>query len=348
MEEEKPSASAYKKSGVDIDQGNRLITKLASAFASTTRPGVMGEVGSFSGLFDLKQTPYKDPLLVAATDGVGTKLLLALEHDALDALGADLVAMCVNDLVCSGAEPLFFLDYFSCGTLEINQATRVISSIAKHCKLSGCALIGGETAEMPDLYPSGKLDLAGFAVGAVERGQVLGSHRVSHQDRVIGLRSSGPHANGFSLIRSIIKDNPHSPPPLEALLAATTLYPPIVLPIIKQYPISACAHITGGGITENLPRVLPPGITAVLQRPPLPSVFQWIKEVGNISQTEMDRVFNQGIGMVLLAPAASTPKIINDINLKYPTLAEEIGFLEKTADDAAPRVVWSNTPPVVP
>ena len=303
----------YAEAGVDIDAGNELVDRIKPAAARTNRPGVMSGLGGFGGLFDLKAAGYEDPILVAATDGVGTKLRIAIDTGFVDGVGIDLVAMCVNDLVCQGAEPLFFLDYFATGKLETDQAARVIEGIAAGCEASGCALIGGETAEMPGMYPAGDFDLAGFAVGAMERGQHL-PRDVSDGDVLLGLASDGVHSNGYSLVRRIVDiagltwdtPAPFADGPLgAALLAPTRLYVKSVLAAIKAHTVHGLVHVTGGGLTENVPRALPEGLGATIDLSgwSLPPVFAWLAQHGGLDQAEMLKTFNTGIGMVVIVPA---------------------------------------------
>lgn len=304
------SGLTYASAGVDIDAGNALIERIKPAAKRTKRSGVMAGLGGFGALFDLKDAGYTDPILVAATDGVGTKLRIAIDTGNVDTIGIDLVAMCVNDLICQGAEPLFFLDYFATGKLELDQATRIINSIAKGCELSGCALIGGETAEMPGMYHGGDFDLAGFAVGAMERGADLPDN-VREGDVLLGLASDGVHSNGYSLVRKVVEksglnwdsDCPFSDETLgQALLTPTRLYVKSALAAIRQGGVHALAHITGGGLTENLPRVLPQDLGAEvdLSSWKLSPVFNWIQDVTNLSEPELLKTFNAGLGMVLV------------------------------------------------
>ncbi|WP_417248724.1 phosphoribosylformylglycinamidine cyclo-ligase [Celeribacter sp.] len=303
----------YASSGVDIDAGNELVERIKPAAKATARAGVMAGLGGFGAMFDLKGAGYDDPILVAATDGVGTKLRIAIDTDNVATVGIDLVAMCVNDLVCQGAEPLFFLDYFATGKLKLDNATAIIEGIAKGCELSGCALIGGETAEMPGMYEDGDFDLAGFAVGAMERGQDLPSG-VRDGDVLLGLASDGVHSNGYSLVRKTVEVSgyrwsdiaPFADETLgEALLAPTRLYVKPVLKAIRAGGVHALAHITGGGLTENLPRVLPQGLGADIDLTAwsLPPVFKWLTEMANLSQSELLKTFNAGIGMVAVVDA---------------------------------------------
>ncbi|WP_170523574.1 phosphoribosylformylglycinamidine cyclo-ligase [Ruegeria arenilitoris] len=303
----------YADAGVDIDAGNALVDRIKPAAKRTNRPGVMSGLGGFGALFDLKGAGYSDPILVGATDGVGTKLRIAIDTGVVDGVGIDLVAMCVNDLICQGAEPLFFLDYFATGKLDTDTAARIIEGIAEGCVRSGCALIGGETAEMPGMYPDGDFDLAGFAVGAMERGSDLPAG-VQAGDVLLGLASDGVHSNGYSLVRKLVQisglgwdaDSPFCDGPLgEALLTPTRLYVKPALAAIRAGGVHALAHITGGGLTENLPRVLPDdlGTQIDLNAWDLPPVFRWMAETGGIAEAEMLKTFNCGIGMIVVCAA---------------------------------------------
>jgi phosphoribosylformylglycinamidine cyclo-ligase len=308
---------SYRDAGVDIAAGDRLVDAIKPHASATARAGVMGGIGGFGALFDLKAAGFADPILVSTTDGVGTKLRVAIETGLHDTVGIDLVAMCVNDLVVQGAAPLFFLDYFATGGLDVAQAERVIAGIARGCRESGCALVGGETAEMPGMYHGGDYDLAGFAVGAAERGALLPAG-VAAGNTILGLLSSGVHSNGFSLVRRIVASSGlgwASAAPFaegatlaEALMTPTRLYVRPVLELHRAGLLRAAAHITGGGLQGNLNRVLPEGVQAVIDRPwPVPAVFRWLAQVGNVAPAEMLRVFNCGIGMALVvsdAPAA--------------------------------------------
>lgn len=303
----------YADAGVDIDAGNALVEQIKPAAKRTARPGVMAGLGGFGALFDLKAAGFADPVLVAATDGVGTKLRIAIDTGVVDTIGIDLVAMCVNDLVCQGAEPLFFLDYFATGRLETDHAVRIIQGIATGCEQSGCALIGGETAEMPGMYQAGDFDLAGFAVGAMERGSALPAD-VAEGDVLLGLASDGVHSNGYSLVRKLVEvsglnwadDCPFATGTLgAALLAPTRLYVKPALSAIDLGGVNALAHITGGGLTENIPRVLPDGmgVQIDLDSWDLPPVFQWLAATGGMQSSELLKIFNCGIGMVLAVSA---------------------------------------------
>ncbi|SCY38443.1 phosphoribosylformylglycinamidine cyclo-ligase [Paracoccus tibetensis] len=304
---------SYRDAGVDIDAGNALVERIKPAAAATARPGVMDALGGFGALFDLKAAGYDDPVLVAATDGVGTKLRIAIDTGHLDGIGQDLVAMCVNDLVCQGAEPLFFLDYFATGKLSVDEGARVVEGIARGCKAAGCALIGGETAEMPGMYHDGDFDLAGFAVGAMQRGTAMPAN-VAEGDVLLGLGSDGVHSNGYSLVRKVAERAglgwsdaaPFAEGALgAALLVPTRLYVRPALAAIRAGGVHALAHITGGGLTENLPRVLPKDMGADIDLGAwtLPPVFRWLAEAGGIDQAEMLKTFNSGIGMVLVVAA---------------------------------------------
>lgn len=304
----------YADAGVDIDAGNTLVERIKPAAKRTSRPGVMAGLGGFGALFDLKGAGYSDPILVAATDGVGTKLRIAIDTGNVDGVGIDLVAMCVNDLVCQGAEPLFFLDYFATGKLELDSATRIINGIAAGCEASGCALIGGETAEMPGMYDGGDFDLAGFAVGAMERGADLPAG-VGAGDVLLGLASDGVHSNGYSLVRRIVARSGLAwddacPWDAEqtlgaALLTPTRLYVRGAVAAIKAGAVHGLAHITGGGLTENLPRALPEGLGAKidLSRISASPVFGWLAQEGGLDEAEMLKTFNCGVGMIAIVPA---------------------------------------------
>ncbi|MBY3216841.1 phosphoribosylformylglycinamidine cyclo-ligase [Rhizobium laguerreae] len=301
----------YSDAGVDIDAGNLLVEKIKPAVRSTRRPGADGEIGGFGGLFDLKAAGFTDPVLVAANDGVGTKLKIAIDADYHETVGIDLVAMCVNDLVVQGAEPLFFLDYFATGKLDPDQGAAIVGGIAAGCREAGCALIGGETAEMPGMYSSGDYDLAGFAVGAAERGKLLPSGDIAEGDVILGLASSGVHSNGFSLVRKIVELSGldwDAPAPFaedkklgEALLEPTRIYVrPLLKAIRETGAIKALAHITGGGFPENIPRVLPKHLAAEidLAAVKVPRVFSWLAKTGGVESKEMLRTFNCGVGMI--------------------------------------------------
>ena len=303
---------SYKDAGVDIDAGDALVERIKPLAKKTMREGVLAGIGGFGALFEVPKR-YKEPVLVSGTDGVGTKLKLAFEWQMHDTVGIDLVAMSVNDVLVQGAEPLFFLDYFACGKLDVDTAAAVIGGIAKGCELSGCALIGGETAEMPGMYPAGEYDLAGFAVGAVEKSKILTGQNVQAGDVVLGLSSSGVHSNGFSLVRKVIeRAGANTPATLDgqpfkqAIMAPTRLYVKSVLAALANHPIKALAHITGGGLLENIPRVLPDGLAAHLRLGSWPrsELFGWLQTTAGIDDIEMNRTFNNGIGMVVVIDAA--------------------------------------------
>jgi len=324
----------YAKAGVSIAAGNALVKAIGPLAKSTARPGADASLGGFGGLFDLKAAGYTDPLLVAANDGVGTKVKLAIDHDRHDRIGIDLVAMCVNDLIVQGAEPLFFLDYFATGKLDPGIAERVIAGIAEGCRIAGCALIGGETAEMPGIYAEGDYDLAGFCVGAVERDKVLTGSRVAEGDVILGLASSGVHSNGYSLVRRLaadkdwklerpaIFDQDHLL--IDLLIKPTRIYVRPVLEAMKGGGISALAHITGGGLLENVPRVLPEGLHAHIDADswPFPRLMAFLQAQGNIEPEEMARTFNCGMGMVVIVPEAEVQNVV----LKLGELGEDAVF----------------------
>ncbi|MGN7612256.1 phosphoribosylformylglycinamidine cyclo-ligase [Magnetococcales bacterium HHB-1] len=302
----------YRDAGVDIDAGNRLISLIKNAAASTRRPEVLSGLGGFGACFNFAAERYKDPVLVSATDGVGTKLKLAFLMDRHDTVGIDLVAMSVNDLIVQGAEPLFFLDYFATGKLHPEKAALVIEGIAQGCRQSGCALIGGETAEMPDFYSEGEYDLAGFAVGAVDRDKILTGETSQPGDILLGLASSGPHSNGYSLIRKLVLEHgPGLEHPFEkgtlgeALLAPTRIYVKPILQLIQSHTVRGIVHITGGGFQENIPRILPETTIARIDRTAWqwPAIFSYLQQLGNVEEMEMLRTFNCGIGMVVIVPA---------------------------------------------
>ncbi|MCG6868355.1 MAG: phosphoribosylformylglycinamidine cyclo-ligase [Gammaproteobacteria bacterium] len=308
----------YRAAGVDIDAGNRLVQRIRSAVESTRRPEVLGGIGGFGGLFALPQGRYANPVLVSGTDGVGTKLKLAAALGLHNGVGIDLVAMCVNDILVQGAEPLFFLDYYATGSLDLETAATVIEGIAEGCRQAGCALIGGESAEMPGMYASGDYDLAGFCVGIVERDRLIDGSRVGAGDVLVGLASSGPHSNGYSLIRRILETRGTDPSTTlgdatlgEALMRPTRIYVDALLPLVGEAGLHALAHITGGGITENLPRVLPPGHEAVVdtKRWPRPEVFDWIRRTGRIDEMEMLKTFNCGIGMIAVVSGEAIDRV---------------------------------------
>lgn len=318
--------NAYKDAGVDIDAGDALVDRIKPLAKATNRPGNMGGIGGFGAFFDVKAAGYKDPVIVSSTDGVGTKLKIAIETGQHDTIGIDLVAMCVNDILVQGAEPLFFLDYFATGKLDVDTAERIIAGIAEGCRQSNCALIGGETAEMPGMYHDQDYDLAGFAVGAVERDAIITGETILPGDTVIGISSSGVHSNGYSLVRKIVRDSgltfaspaPYAPGQTlaQSLLTPTKIYTRALMPLIKQSgTIKGLAHITGGGLLENIPRVLPDGAGVRLdatrwQKPP---VFDWLRERGDLSPHEMARTLNCGVGMVVICDPANETAVLNQL-----------------------------------
>jgi phosphoribosylformylglycinamidine cyclo-ligase len=348
-----PENLTYKDAGVDIDAGEELVARIAPAARATRRSGADADLGGFGGLFDLKAAGFKDPVLVAATDGVGTKLKIAIDTGLFDGIGQDLVAMCVNDIVVQGAEPLFFLDYYASAKLDVDAAARVIQGIARACKESGCALIGGETAEMPGLYAKGDFDLAGFSVGAVERGHVLPrTAEMVPGDVLIGVASSGVHSNGYSLVRKVVEKSglswdaeaPFAPGTKlgEALLTPTRLYVKSALEALHAGGVKGFAHITGGGITENLPRALPEGMDADVDLDswtPAP-VFGWMAKSAGIAAPEMLRTFNCGIGMVAVVSEKSSDRVIEAFQ-QYGDKAMRLGHLVPGSGEA--KVVYRGT-----
>jgi phosphoribosylformylglycinamidine cyclo-ligase len=351
MSEASPSGGnglSYADAGVDIDAGNALVKRIKPLVKATARPGADGEIGGFGGVFDLKAAGFTDPVLVAANDGVGTKLKIAIDSAQHDTVGIDLVAMCVNDLVVQGAEPLFFLDYYACGALDIETATAVVAGIAEGCRRAGCALIGGETAEMPGMYGDKDYDLAGFAVGAAERGNLLPRGDVVAGDVLLALGSSGVHSNGYSLVRKIVErsgldwtdEAPFAPGTSlgEALMTPTRIYVKPLLAALKAGPgIKALAHITGGGLPENLPRVLPDTLGARIDLTALsvPPVFGWLASTGGVAQSEMLRTFNCGVGMVVAVSDEQADEVAKILSAEGETVSR-IGTLEpRTADGEA-------------
>jgi len=309
----------YRDAGVDIDAGDRLVENIKPFARRTLRQGVLAGIGGFGALFEIAAKRYRQPVLVSGTDGVGTKLKLAFELDRHDAIGIDLVAMSVNDILTLGAEPLFFLDYYACGRLDVATATRVVKGIARGCELAGCALLGGETAEMPGMYPTGEYDLAGFAVGIVEKSRIIDGANIAEGDAVLGLASSGAHSNGYSLIRKILAVQGVAPSTrlgnrslADAILEPTRIYVKPVLKLARTVEVKGLAHITGGGLTDNVPRVLPDRFAARIERKAwtLPPLFRWLQQRGNIADDEMLRVFNCGIGMVVVVRDADAGKAL--------------------------------------
>lgn len=348
MSEQNQESLNYKDAGVDIEAGNDLVERIKSIAAKTRRPGVMSGLGGFGSLFELPLDRYKNPILVSGTDGVGTKLKLALELGIHDTVGIDLVAMCVNDIVVLGAEPLFFLDYYATGKLDVNTAASVVKGIGKGCELAGAALVGGETAEMPGMYSDGDYDLAGFCVGIVEKDKIIDGKQVKAGDKLIGIASSGPHSNGFSLIRKVIEknstsldDNLKGLPLGKALLEPTKIYVKSLFTLLETVPVHALAHITGGGLTENLPRVLPEGLNAAidLKSWEFPEIFQWLQQQGNISQADMLTTFNCGIGMIVCVDANDESETLAILKQQ----GEKVFSLGKVfSSSGKPEVIYNN------
>jgi len=336
---------SYRDAGVDIDAGNALVENIKSVTERTRRKEVLSGLGGFGGLFELP-AGYRQPVLVSATDGVGTKLKLAMDMGRHDSVGIDLVAMCVNDLIVCGAEPLFFLDYYATGKLDVDLATDVVRGIGKGCELAGCSLIGGETAEMPGMYEGSDYDLAGFAVGIVERDEIIQSSRVSPGDKLIGLLSSGPHSNGYSLIRKIIDQDAGGLGQVvgdrglgDALLAPTEIYVSAIRDLSRQVRVNGLAHITGGGILENLPRVLPVDTQAIIRRTSwaMPEIFRWLQAQGKVDEGEMLRTFNCGIGMIVIV-AADVCDLALSILQGFNRGAVEIGEIEAASGNPGVRL----------
>ena len=337
----------YKSAGVDIAAGNELVERIKPIAARTRTPGVMSGLGGFGSMFELPLDRYQNPILVSGTDGVGTKLKLAIDLGLHDTVGIDLVAMCVNDIIVQGAEPLFFLDYFATGKLDVDTAASVIAGIGKGCELAGAALVGGETAEMPGMYVDGDYDLAGFCVGIVEKAKVLDGSKVKVGDKLIGIASSGPHSNGYSLIRKIIE---HSQSALSdsfgdktlglALMEPTKIYVKSLLSLLDKVPVHAFAHITGGGLTENLPRVLPIGLDAKIDLSSwaFPDIFLWLQQQGNVTQADMLTTFNCGIGMIVCVAEADQQATLDALNATGET-AFVIGELFES--EGKPDVIYS-------
>lgn len=337
---------SYRDAGVDIDAGDRLVENIKPYAKCTMRPEVLAGIGGFGALFEISRS-YRNPVLVSGTDGVGTKLKLAFQLGKHDSIGIDLVAMSVNDILVQGAEPLFFLDYFACGRLDVDTATRVVKGIAAGCEQAGCALIGGETAEMPGMYAEGEYDLAGFAVGVVEKDRIVTGLTIREGDAVIGLASSGAHSNGYSLIRKIIEKNNtdlsadfNGETLMDVIMAPTRIYVKPVLELMKHMPVKGLAHITGGGLVENIPRVLPENVTAVLQKGKweIPPLFGWLQQQGNVAVGEMHRVFNCGIGMVLIVAPELADTAIKLLSSTGET-AWHIGLIRQRYADEAQTVI---------
>ncbi len=340
------SQLTYRDAGVDIDAGDALVERIKPLAKRTMRPEVLGGIGGFGALFEISKK-YREPVLVSGTDGVGTKLKLAFELNKHDTVGQDLVAMSVNDILVQGAEPLFFLDYFACGKLDVDTAATVVAGIARGCELAGCALIGGETAEMPGMYPAGEYDLAGFAVGAVEKSQIITGREIVPGDVVLGLASSGAHSNGYSLVRKIIERTKpdmaadfHGRPLADAVMAPTRIYVKPLLALMNEMTVKGMAHITGGGLTENIPRVLPENVTAIVDRKSwtLPPLFQWLQKEGNVADAEMHRVFNCGIGMAVVVAANDAERAIESLRAAGETV-HRIGRIEARQAGQAQTIV---------
>ncbi len=339
---------SYKDAGVDIDAGDALVDRIKPLARRTMREGVLAGIGGFGALFEVPKR-YREPVLVSGTDGVGTKLKLAFALNRHDTVGIDLVAMSVNDILVQGAEPLFFLDYFACGKLSVDTAAQVVGGIARGCELSHCALIGGETAEMPGMYPDGEYDLAGFAVGAVEKSRIIDGSHIAPGDVVLGLASSGAHSNGYSLIRRVIErahgalDTPamaadfHGRPFADAVMAPTRIYVRPMLDLLQHVPVKGIAHITGGGLVENVPRILGDGLQAVLYRDAwrMPALFEWLQREGGIADGEMHRVFNCGIGMVLVVSPDDADEAATRLQAAGETVARIGEIVERPAGAAA-------------
>ncbi|MHB0986939.1 MAG: phosphoribosylformylglycinamidine cyclo-ligase [Sulfuricella sp.] len=337
---------SYRDAGVDIDAGDALVENIKPFARRTMRPEVLGGLGGFGALFEISKK-YKNPVLVSGTDGVGTKLKLAFMLDRHDTIGIDLVAMSVNDILVQGAEPLFFLDYFACGKLDVATATDVIKGIAAGCEQAGCALIGGETAEMPGMYPAGEYDLAGFAVGAVEKDKIITGKTIVAGDAVLGLASSGAHSNGYSLIRKIIERTGidlnadfHGRPMREVVLAPTRIYVKPLLALMAALPVKGMAHITGGGLLENIPRVLPENMTAVIRKNSwdMPPLFSWMQQEGNVAEKEMHRTFNCGIGMAVIVAREHADRAMQLLRDAGETVWQ-IGSVEARAEGQPQTVV---------
>lgn len=332
---------SYEDAGVSIEQGNELVKRLKKTVSSTHRPGVMGGLGGFGALFDLGSLNYKQPVLVSGTDGVGTKIKLAIENNRHESIGIDLVGMCVNDLIVQGADPLFFLDYFACSSLDVDVAETVINGIAKGCSLAGCSLIGGETAEMPGMYNTGDYDLAGFCVGVVEKDEIISGQTVSEGDTLVAIASNGCHSNGYSLIRKIIADTNQDlsdsldgKPLLDHLLEPTRIYVKQILGLIREIPVKAIAHITGGGLVENIPRVIPEDLSVNIDTNSwdLPVIFEWLRGKGNIDSHEMYKTFNCGVGIVICIDKTDSLKAIDHLN-RLGESAWQIGKIVKNEKD---------------
>lgn len=349
MNQPKNKKLSYEDAGVSIEHGNELINRIKKTTSNTRRPGVMGGLGGFGALFDIGSLNYKHPVLVSGTDGVGTKIKLAIESGRHNSIGIDLVAMCVNDLIVQGADPLFFLDYFACSSLDVDVAETVINSIAQGCSLAGCSLVGGETAEMPGMYATGDYDLAGFCVGVVEKEDIISGENVAEGDALIALASSGCHSNGYSLIRKIFTDtNQDLSEKLDdltfadLLLEPTRIYVKQILGLIKEVPVKAIAHITGGGLTENIPRVIPDNLSVQIDKHSwkFPPIFQWLQEQGNIDAHEMYKTFNCGVGMVVCVDKENSQRTIEYLK-KAGESVWQIGLISKN-NNSGKAIIFSD------
>lgn len=348
MEQLKKTKLNYSDAGVDINSGNELVDRIKNQVKRTERQGVLGNIGGFGGLFDISSLPYKKPVLVSGTDGVGTKLKIAIEANKHDEVGIDLVAMCVNDLLVLGAEPLFFLDYFATGKLDVTQGESIIQGIVKGCEIANCALLGGETAEMPGMYQGNDYDLAGFCVGVVEKDSIIDGNSIEPGNVAIGLASSGLHSNGFSLVRKVLEisntkltDKLDDKTLQEILLTPTRIYVNSVLEICKRHTVKGISHITGGGLVENLPRVLPETVKLSITQKSWqrPEIFNWLQETGNISPDEMYRVFNCGVGLVIIVDEKDTDPVISQL-LSMGEIAWRLGEISSAVSNKDEQVIF--------
>ena len=348
MVQPKKTKLNYSDAGVDINSGNELVDRIKNQVKRTKRQGVLGNIGGFGGLFDISSLPYKKPVLVSGTDGVGTKLKIAIEANKHDEVGIDLVAMCVNDLLVLGAEPLFFLDYFATGKLDVKQGESIIQGIVKGCELANCALLGGETAEMPGMYQGNDYDLAGFCVGVVEKDNIIDGNSIEPGHVAIGLASSGLHSNGFSLVRKVLEisntkltDKLDDKSLQEVLLTPTRIYVNSVLEICKRHTVKGISHITGGGLVENLPRILPETVKLSIDQNSWqrPEIFNWLQETGNISQDEMYRVFNCGVGLVIIVEEKDTDPVISQLQ-SMGEIAWRLGEISSAVSNKDEQVIF--------
>ncbi len=347
MKHDKQGVS-YEDAGVSVDRGNQLVQRIRQRAAATHNEAVMSGLGGFGALYDLTTLGYREPVLVSGTDGVGTKIKLAIETGRHSTIGIDLVAMCVNDLLVQGARPLFFLDYFACSTLDVDTASEVISGIASGCEIAGCSLVGGETAEMPGMYAPGEYDLAGFCVGAVEKSNIIDGTSISDGDSIIAIASSGPHSNGYSLIRKLIDDNGISldmvlddRPLIDHLLEPTSIYVDPVMRLLTGTHLKGLAHITGGGLVENIPRILPDNICALIDTSSwkIPEVFEWLQELGNIGIDEMYRTFNCGVGMIIVVDAGDLQTVLGNLDQMSVRAWEAGTITARDETEAAVRLI---------